>query len=265
MNVAERVVSEAWRSLRHVYSAASYGFERRRGEVVSLTTIMNRHGSDKGTVHGYRSGLFVGHAFAEVYGRLFADLRNSPICMLEVGIGPTEPGVLGSSPLTRGRRGGSVAGWHEYFARGDIHAMDILDCSQLNRERLTTHIGDQGSRESIAAVLAEVGTPVDLIIDDGSHQSAHQQLTLACLFPALTDDGLYVIEDLDWQPPEPKEAVKTLTLLREFQSDGTFRSPLLTPEERAEIERTLVVESIHIGNARHPGMLAVLRKRRWRR
>lgn len=222
---------------------------------------MNRQGSDKGTVHGYRQGLFVGHAFTEIYERLFSDLRDKPITLLEVGIGPTEPGVLRATPLSRGVRGGSAAGWQEYFAKGDVHAMDILDCRGLDRERLTTHVGDQGSRESMAAVVASIGKPIDIIIDDGSHQSRHQQLTLACLFPALADDGVYIIEDLDWQPEESADMPKTLDLLRELQTTGTFSSPELDDAERAEIERSVVVETVHIGDNRNPGVLAVLRKR----
>lgn len=253
---------EGRRSLRHAYSAVSYAWASRRGEPVSLTAIMDRQGSDKGSVHGYGGGFFAGHAFTKIYDSLFADRRNKKLRLLEVGIGPTEPGVLRASLLSAGRRGGSVVGWHEFFPHGDIHAMDILDCTDLDRERLTTHAGDQGSRESMAAVLAEIGTPIDIIIDDGSHQSSHQQVTLACLFPALAEDGIYVIEDLDWQPLEPNETVKTLALLDQFQADGTFPSPFLTAEERAEIERTLVIESVHLGSARHPGALAILRKRR---
>lgn len=252
---------EGWRSLRHAYSAASYAAARRRAGSIPLTTIMNRQGSDKGTVHGYRGGLFVGHRFTEIYEPLFADRRHRPVRLLEIGIGPAEPGVLRASLLSRGRRGGSIVGWREYFSQGDIHAMDILDCSTLDGERLTTHIGDQGSRESMAKVLAAVGSPIDIVIDDGSHQSGHQQLTLACVFPALALDGYYIIEDLDWQPPEPASAVKTLDLLRQFNADGTFSSPLLTKQERAELERTMVLDSIHVGDARRPGTLAILRKR----
>lgn len=252
---------EGARSLRHVHSAAGYAVARRRSGAVPLTAIMNRQTSDKGTVHGYRGGLFGGHAFTEVYEPLLADRRHRPVRLLEVGVGPTEPGVLRASPLSRGRRSGSIAGWREYFGQGDIHAMDILDCSALDADRLTTHVGDQGSRDSMAKVLAAVGSPIDIIIDDGSHQCGHQQLTLACLFPALAGNGYYVIEDPDWQPPGPPSTVKRLDLLRQFQTEGTFASPLLTEQERTELERTMVLESIHVGDARHPGTLAILRKR----
>ena len=256
-----QALQETWRAVRHTYSAASYAKASRSKDPIPLTQIMNRQGSDKGTVHGYWNGLFVGHAYTDVYETRFEPLRNQPITMLEVGIGPGEPGVRRGSWLSGGRRGGSSAGWREYFTQGDIHAMDILECSWLDGDRLTTHVGDQSSRDSLAGVLKEIGKPLDIIIDDGSHQSGHQQLTLACLFPALTDDGTYVIEDLGWQPEEPEDLPKTIDLLRTLQTHGTFDSPVLDADERAMIERTVVVESLHLGSRRHPGELAILRKR----
>lgn len=63
MKVREKVVREYWRSLRHLYCGLVYLIARTRGRPLSLTTIMDRQGSDKGTVHGYRNGLFAGHAF----------------------------------------------------------------------------------------------------------------------------------------------------------------------------------------------------------
>ena len=244
-----------------MYCLVEYAVARVTQRPLSLTTIMNRQGSDKGSVHGYRNGLFVGHSFSKVYERLFGDRRDTPLRMLEVGIGPLEPGVVNTSIFTRFHGGGSSAGWREYFSRGEIHAMDIIACPELDRDRLTTHVGDQGSRESMADVVKAIGTPIDIIIDDGSHQSKHQQITLATLFPALADDGTYIIEDLDWQPEGPDESVKTLALLQGLESTKTFPSPFLSDEEQAMVAESVVVESIHVGDERHPGMLAVLRKR----
>lgn len=261
MKVRDKVSRETWRSLRHLYCDTVYTFARARRTPPSLTTIMNRQGSDKGTVHGYPNGLFAGHGFTKVYESLFSHRRDDPVRLLEVGIGPVEAGVGGTILYRQFHGGGSTAGWREYFSRGDIHAMDILDCSELDNDRLTTHLGDQGSRESMAKVVAKVGKPIDIIIDDGSHQSGHQQLTLACLFPALADDGVYVIEDLDWQPAEPVQPVKTIDLLNEFVATGSLPSPFLTPDEQRMLEESVVVELIHVGDERHPGMLAVLRKR----
>lgn len=57
---------------------------------------------------------------------------------------------------------------------------------------------------------------MDIIIDDASHASHHQQIALKTLFPYLTAGGYYIIEDLHYQPIslEPKGVTKTLEVLR---------------------------------------------------
>ena len=52
------------------------------------------------------------------------------------------------------------------------------------------------------AVAAKIDPgSLDVIIDDGSHASFDEQVTLREFFPLLADGGWYFIEDLDWQPP----------------------------------------------------------------
>jgi hypothetical protein len=54
---------------------------------------------------------------------------------------------------------------------------------------------DQSSETDLARLTAEQG-PFDVIVDDGSHLNAHQILTFGKLFDAVTDCGLYIIEDV---------------------------------------------------------------------
>lgn len=77
----------------------------------------------------------------------------------------------------------------------------------------------------VAPVAPEPGS-FDVIIDDGSHASADEQLTLVEFWPLLADGGWYFIEDLDWQPPgEDRAAIAlTKTLMREIQQHGAARS-----------------------------------------
>ena len=70
--------------------------------------------------------------------------------------------------------------------------------------------------------MANAGVAFDVIVDDGSHASFHQQLTLTTLLPAVKPGGLFIIEDLQWQPATyeatlPK-APKTGALLYELAS-----------------------------------------------
>jgi hypothetical protein len=55
--------------------------------------------------------------------------------------------------------------------------------------------GSQDDSAFLAQVIAEHG-PFDIVIDDGSHVPAHVRASFDVLFPALHDDGFYVIEDV---------------------------------------------------------------------
>ncbi len=55
-------------------------------------------------------------------------------------------------------------------------------------------------RENIQSATQDI-KDVDIIIDDASHASHHQQNAFVTLFPKLRSGGLYIIEDLRWQRP----------------------------------------------------------------
>jgi hypothetical protein len=67
---------------------------------------------------------------------------------------------------------------------------------------------------------------LDVIIDDGSHASFHQQLMFKHLFPKLRPNGTYVIENLHWQPGEFEQRLmavpKTGEFFISFLEDGKY-------------------------------------------
>src|SRR5439155_21067965 len=85
--------------------------------------------------------------------------------------------------------------WKEYFPHAVIVGIDIYDKSSLAEDRVTILQGDQSDPEFLADVSRRFG-PFDVIIDDGSHVSAHVIASFHYLFGSLTDDGIYAIEDL---------------------------------------------------------------------
>jgi hypothetical protein len=89
--------------------------------------------------------------------------------------------------------------WLDYFTKANLYGFDIDDFSAVRMPRTRIFRGDQGNAEDLLKVVAECPR-FDIIIDDGSHASYHQQLTLKTLFPYLSSNGLYIIEDLCWQP-----------------------------------------------------------------
>lgn len=143
---------------------------------VGLAELCVRYGSDK----------WGAHAYTRRYERHFAPLRDQPLNILEIGVGGfTDP-----------RRGGaSLSVWKRYFPRALVHGMDITDKTALSEQRITVLQGDQSCTDDLAAVAAAAG-PFDIVIDDGSHVSAHLLTTFHALWPALRYGGMYIMEDL---------------------------------------------------------------------
>lgn len=89
----------------------------------------------------------------------------------------------------------SVRMWEEFFPNATIWGVDINPaCKVLEGGRKRVRIGDQSDPAFLASLVKEAGH-FDVVIDDGSHQVAHQLATFDFLFPHLSDHGVYVIED----------------------------------------------------------------------
>ena len=122
----------------------------------------------------------ISHSYTPYYYELLKDRRVKKV--LEIGIA----------------QGGSLRMWQEFFPEAEIYGLDNLEYGvMVNEGRIKSFICDQGNEESLRAAAASVGGGCDLIIDDGSHNIAHQILTPKILIPLLlSPDGLYIIEDV---------------------------------------------------------------------
>ena len=58
----------------------------------------------------------------------------------------------------------------------------VFQCSQVDAPQLSA--------------LAKEHGPFDFVIDDGSHENAHQIETFRILWPFVTDGGAYIVEDV---------------------------------------------------------------------
>lgn len=181
-----------------------------------LTEIANHCGTDKGSI------VKAGSGYTLVYEMLFEPLRDRPINLLEIGlaIGGPEVGVAAERAVTDAP---SIRMWHEYFKKAHIYGLDISDFSALQTEWFTFFHVDCGKADQLSKV-AMAGVEFDIIIDDGSHASYHQQLTMKYLFPLLKPGGLYIIEDLGWQPSAYESSLpaseKTANLLGRVLDSG---------------------------------------------
>ncbi|MGA1276597.1 MAG: class I SAM-dependent methyltransferase [Gemmobacter sp.] len=178
-----------------------------------LTELADRHGSDKGSTK---------HRYTELYHMLFLPLRDRPIRLLEMGLQIGGP--------EHGRRAGrqttdlpSVRMWLEYFPHAEIVGLDVSDFGWFHDPRFRFIRCDMDKRAEIARAAAAEG-PFDIIIDDASHASHHQQFALLEWWPKLRPGGLYIIEDLAWQPEsyEREGFTKTADVLQSYLASKSF-------------------------------------------
>ena len=122
-------------------------------------------------------------------------------------------------------------------------------------------------RQIFDRLAREIGKSIDILIDDASHASHHQQIALGHLFPHVRSGGLYIIEDLHWQDPalEDKGVPKTRDVLRKLQAVGILQSPVFTEQQGRYITDNLAAirlyDSLTTGVDDGTDALAVLMKR----
>lgn len=93
--------------------------------------------------------------------------------------------------------GGSMEMWKHYFGpEARIIGVDVDPQTRaFADEQVEIVIGDQGDRTFLRELRDRVGD-VDIFIDDGGHKMHQQIATFEEMWPAVADDGVYLIEDL---------------------------------------------------------------------
>jgi len=150
-----------------------------------LCELARKYGTDKGGEH-----LIAGdtcHNYTPAYHVMFWDRRDRVKNVLEIGI----------------NYGCSLRMWREYFPNAQIIGIDSNEeCIRNYEEHIHCFVADQYNERDLTDVLTRLsplggGPPkFDLIVDDGSHESAHQIFSAQVLLPFLARDGYYVIEDI---------------------------------------------------------------------
>jgi hypothetical protein len=142
---------------------------------LDLTSLAAKHGTDK-----------LAHGYLPTYEELLRKRRNEALALLEIGVGGPAGPSLG---------GASLRMWRDYLPNAHICAIDIHDKAGLEEDRITIRRGRQEDCTFLSQFAEEFG-PFDLIIDDGSHINGHIVRSFRCLFPHLSVNGYYVVEDV---------------------------------------------------------------------
>jgi hypothetical protein len=195
-----------------------------------LVDLFNAAGSDKGTE--VRVGGGVPHGYALDYFSLLTPFRQDSFKLLEIGLEDESKRSGGPSDAP------SLRAWRNFFPNATVYGYDIDDFGFMTGERTVTFQGDQANRNDFARFLELHGDPsFRVVVDDGSHASSQQQISLASLFPCVEPRGLYLIEDLNWQPFE--ESPTTLEVLNRFAEVGKLESPFITESEARYLEAAI--------------------------
>jgi hypothetical protein len=91
----------------------------------------------------------------------------------------------------------SMRMWEEFFPNAMIYGIDIDEnCRDMEGGRRRVFIGNQRDEGFLREFIERTGGAFDIVIDDGEHSDFSVLKSFAWLFPALTDHGIYAIEDL---------------------------------------------------------------------
>lgn len=117
------------------------------------------------------------------YERIFAEHRDRPISLLEIGI----------------QNGGSLEIWSKFFpAARKIVGCDINPkCKSLEYEdpRISIVVHDANSDRGRLEISSHAPT-LDIVIDDGSHTSSDIIRSFISYFSSMSDGGIFIAEDL---------------------------------------------------------------------
>ncbi|MHB1158368.1 MAG: class I SAM-dependent methyltransferase [Phycisphaerales bacterium] len=126
-------------------------------------------------------GVWKWDHYFEIYQRHFGKFVGRDVNILEVGV----------------YSGGSMDMWHHYFGdRARIFGVDIEPaCKSYENEFTSILIGDQADPHFWADAKKQI-PPIDILIDDGGHQTPQQIVTLEEMFSHIRPGGVYLCEDI---------------------------------------------------------------------
>ena len=158
-------------------------------DCINLADIHTKYSTDKGTEHNY----------INVYDTLFKKYQClDNINFLEIGI----------------FTGGSLKMFHEYFQKAIIYGVDpfirndndalsqefLKDGATCIEDRLLKDLQQYDRMKVIKGFSQKVsfqdGLKFSIVIDDGDHSPQAQLDTFTNIEKYLTDDGIYIIEDV---------------------------------------------------------------------
>ena len=116
-----------------------------------------------------------------IYERHFQPWVNKSLVFWEIGVA----------------EGGSLQMWQRFFGPSAIIiGIDINpDCAKFAEDNIYVRIGSQSDTIFLQSIIDEFGVP-DVILDDGSHVMEDIYKTFEFMYPKISKNGVYMVEDL---------------------------------------------------------------------
>ena len=126
-------------------------------------------------------GIWKWNHYFDIYHRHFSKFVGGEVNVLEIGV----------------YSGGSLEMWRDYFGpKCRAYGVDIEEaCKCYDNEYTEIIVGDQEDRDFWKAFKERVPA-IDILIDDGGHQTEQQIVTLEEMLPHLRPGGVYLCEDV---------------------------------------------------------------------
>ena len=160
-----------------------------------LTELMNLYGSDKGGRNNH-------HNYSDYYSELFFNQRKRIKNFLEIGLG-TNDISMASNMGKEGIPLASLKAWRDYFENANIYGADIDKNILKNDTRIKTFFVDQTNPETIKLMFEKIGVnKFDIILEDGLHEYSANICFFENSIDFLSDDGIYIIEDVYFKDKE---------------------------------------------------------------
>ena len=187
----------------------------------TLTELADHFKTDKGSL------TFHKHLYTLTYETILMPYYNQEINLLEIGLNS-----MGSDDIP------SLKLWREYFGiKAHIYGFDINQKFQKHNgvNNIKIYTGDQSNLTDLEKCCEN---NYDIIIDDGSHYSSHQQISFKELWKSIKSGGVYVIENLHWQPSNDT-GMKTKELFREWKNSNIINSNFISKDEANAIYKDI--------------------------
>ena len=150
--------------------------------------------------------------------------------------------------------GNSLLMLKEFFPKATIYAIDInTDSVNLNLgDSIYKYVCDQTDYIRMQQLFSHM--KFDIIIDDGSHMTSHQQKSLGYLFPLLNTNGIYICEDLHTSYVQSyiDTTSTTLEVLQKYKKTKILECDIISSERIKYINANIVDIILYERNVNAP-------------